>query len=152
MKPLIVLVAVFIVAAVAIRLIEKEHHPFLAARIAMTGMLFFTAIGHFTFTKGMVMMIPPFIPSKVVVVYLTGVLEVVLGAGLLVPSVKIYAGYSLILFFVLLLPANIYAAINHVDFQKATFDGNGPLYLWFRVPLQVIFIAWTYLSAIKVHS
>jgi uncharacterized membrane protein len=48
----------------------------------------------------------------------------------------------LILLFLIMLPANIEAARKRVDFQKATFDGKGPAYLWFRIPLQCFFIAW----------
>jgi uncharacterized membrane protein len=38
----------------------------------MCVMLFFTAIGHFEFTKGMVMMIPSMIPLKTEIIYFTG--------------------------------------------------------------------------------
>jgi uncharacterized membrane protein len=113
-------------------------------------MLFFTAIGHFAFTKGMTLMIPSFVPMKMELVYLTGALEVLLGIGLLIPDLRIYCAWSLVVFFILLLPANINAAIKHIDYQKGTYDGSGTPYLWFRVPLQLLFIAWVYLSAIKM--
>jgi uncharacterized membrane protein len=113
-------------------------------------MLLFTAIGHFAFTKGMSMMIPSIVPFKTELVYLTGVLEILFGIGLLIPSLRMYSGWALIIFFMLLLPANINAAINHIDYQKGTFDGTGVSYLWFRVPLQILFIVWTYLCAIKI--
>ena len=45
--------------------------------------------------------------------------------------------------------ANIYAAAHEVDYQNATFDGPGMNYLWLRVPLQILFIAWAYVFAIK---
>ena len=115
----------------------------------MSVMLVFTAIGHFAFTKGMAMMIPDFMPYKTEVVYLTGVIEIIAAVGLLIPSSRVWTGWALILFFILLLPGNIKAAIDHVDYQKATLDGSGPTYLWFRIPLQLLFIAWTYLSAIR---
>jgi len=40
------------------------------------------------------------------------------------------AGWLLIAFFILLVPANIYAAVKRVDFQKANFEGAGLKYLW----------------------
>jgi len=46
------------------------------------------------------------------------------------------------------LPANINAARKHTDFQKATNEGNGMIYLWFRIPLQVLFIAWVFYFSI----
>jgi uncharacterized membrane protein len=56
--------------------------------------------------------------------------------------VRVSAAVFLIFFFVILLPANIYAAMKGVDYQKGSYGGNGLTYLWFRVPLQLLFIAW----------
>ncbi|MFN3848119.1 MAG: hypothetical protein ACK4NY_01765 [Spirosomataceae bacterium] len=149
MKPLVVLVSVFLVSIFVIKLTTRNYDVYLSARIGMCGMLIFTAIGHFTFTKGMALMIPPMIPLKTEIIYFTGFLEILLGICLLIPRLSIYSGWILIAFFILLLPANIYASIKHIDYQKATFDGNGLDYLWFRIPLQFLFIAWTYFSTIK---
>lgn len=149
MKPLIVLPSVFLVSIFIIKLITQKYDLLLSARIGMCAMLFFTAIGHFAFTKGMTMMIPPVIPLKTAIIYLTGLLEILLGICLLVPRLTTYTGWVLIAFFLLLLPANIYAAIKHIDYQKGNFEGNGLSYLWFRIPLQILFIVWTYLSSIK---
>lgn len=149
MKPLIVLLASFIVATIVIRLIKNEYDFAFSARIAMCIMLCFTAVGHFAFTKGMSMMIPPFVPFRTGVVLLTGVLEIVMGIGLLIPRLQVLSGWALIAFLVLMLPGNVYAAMHNIDFQKGTFDGPGLSYLWFRIPLQVIFIGWVYLSSVK---
>ncbi|GAA4884107.1 membrane protein [Flaviramulus aquimarinus] len=113
-------------------------------------MLVFTAIGHFVFTKGMSMMIPEFIPFKEKFVYITGVFEILLAIGLLIPNLKVISGWTLIIFLLLMLPANIYASINNLNYQKGTFDGNGLAYLWFRIPLQILFIIWTYISTIRI--
>ncbi|MPR33115.1 DoxX family protein [Salmonirosea aquatica] len=150
MKPLVVLLVVFVLAVVAVQLITQQFDLSLAARIAMCAMLFFTAVGHFAFTKGMILMMPSVIPFKKELVYLTAVLEILLGIGLLIPDFTVYAAWALIAFFVLLLPANINAAIKHVDHEKGTYAGKGVSYLWFRVPLQLLFIGWTYFSSIKI--
>ena len=150
MKPFFVLLVVFAISVFAIKLVTRKYDFPLSARIALCAMLSFTAMGHFLYTKGMTMMIPNFIPFKTEVIYFTGVLEILLGICLLIPSVRLYAGWILILFFILLLPANIKASMENLDYQKGTFDGNGLSYLWFRVPLQILFIAWTYLSLIKI--
>lgn len=114
----------------------------------MAIMLLFTSVAHFAFNKGMAMMLPPVIPSRQLIVYVTGVLEIILAIGLLIPSLQVAAGWITILFFIVLLPANIYAASNYVNYEKASRDGKGPAYLWLRVPMQVLFIAWMYFSAI----
>lgn len=115
----------------------------------MSAMLVFTLIGHFVFVQGMTMMIPGFVPFKKQIVCFTGVFEIAAAIGLLIPKLQIMTAWLLLLFFVLILPANIQAAIKKIDYQKAATDGNGLSYLWFRVPLQILFIAWVYLFAIR---
>jgi uncharacterized membrane protein len=149
MAPLLVLLAAFVIAVFAIKIIRKNYDIALAARIAMSVMLLFTSTGHFAYTNGMTMMMPDFIPFKTQIVYFTGVIEILAAIGLQIPRLKVLTAWFLILFFILLLPANINAAIKHVDFQKGTFEGKGTNYLWFRVPLQILFIAWTYISTIR---
>lgn len=149
MKPLIVLLSVFLISLLTTKFVRGHYDVALSGRIAMSAMLVFTAIGHFAFTDGMVMMLPDFIPFKTEVVYFTGIIEIAAALGLLIPHLRIITAWLLIVFFILILPANIYAAIKQVDYQKATFDGNGLSYLWFRIPLQILFMVWTYFSAIK---
>ena len=149
MAPLLVLLLTFVIAVFTIRIIRKRHNIALAARIAMSVMLLFTAVGHFAFTRGMTMMLPDYIPYKTQMVYFTGIVEILAAIGLQVPKVRVLTAWLLIVFFILVLPANIYAALNHIDYQKGTYEGKGTPYLWFRVPLQILFIIWTYLSSIK---
>ncbi|MCG1037670.1 DoxX family protein [Polaribacter sargassicola] len=149
MKPLIVLFSSFIISLFVIKIIKKEFDISLSARIAISIMFLFTAIAHFFYTKGMSMMIPKIIPYKQGLVYLTGVLEILLALSLLIPKFKEISAWILIILLILMLPANIYAAIHNVNYQKGTFDGNGINYLWFRIPLQILFIFWIYLCSIK---
>jgi uncharacterized membrane protein len=149
MKPLIVLVVVFAIALFTIRMVRGIYDFALAGRIAMSVMLLFTAMGHFKFGEGMSMMLPDFIPHRIKLVHLTGLFEILAAIGLLLPDFKTITGWLLIAFFVLVLPANIYAALKHVHYQKATFDGPGLVYLWFRIPLQFLFILWVYVTCIK---
>ena len=149
MEPLIVLLTTFIISLFAVKLIHAEYKFALPGRIAMSAMLVFTSIGHFLYTNGMAMMMPDFIPYKTEMVYFTGVIEIAAAIGLHISRLRVLTAWLLILFFVLILPANIKASVDHVDYQKATFDGNGLAYLWFRIPLQILFIVWTYLCAIK---
>src|SRR5690625_6873527 len=116
----------------------------------MSAMLLFTAIGHFAFTKGMSMMLPDFIPFKTETVYLTGDIEIAAAIGLFIPNFRGVTAWLLIVFLIFILPANIFAAINYIDYQKETFDSHGLTYLWFRFSLQVMLIVWIYLSTFKV--
>lgn len=149
MKPLIILFSVFGLALLATKIFSGNIQFVLSGRIAMSAMLLFTAIGHFAFTKGMSLMLPGFIPFKAETIFLTGIIEIAAAIGLLIPNLRIVTGWLLIFFFILILPANIYAAVKNVDYQRGTFEGNGISYLWFRIPLQIVFIVWTYLAAIR---
>jgi uncharacterized membrane protein len=152
MKPLLVLLSVFVVAVVVLKIVKHKHNLPLAARIAMSFMLIFTAIGHFTFTKGMTMMLPDFIPFKIAVVYGTGLIEIAAAIGLLIPGFRVVTAWLLILFFMLIIPANIEAALENINIETGNLDGSGTSYLWFRIPLQLLFIVWTYLSAIRIYA
>jgi uncharacterized membrane protein len=146
MKPLIVLLVAFVFAFFAIKIFEQRNDYAWAARIAMLWMLVFTAIGHFAFPKGMAMMLPDFIPFKLPVVYATGIIEIAAAIGLQIPAMISTTGFWLTIFFILILPANIYAAMKHVDYQKANNEGKGLQYLLFRIPAQIFYIGWVYFS------
>jgi len=115
----------------------------------MSCMLVFTAIGHFIYTHGMSLMLPSFLPFRHEVIYLTGIIELCAAIGLLIPRLQHLTAWLLIIFFILILPANIHAAINNIDFQTGNNNGQGMAYLWFRVPLQILFIWWTYYFGIR---
>lgn len=142
MKPLFVLILAFIVTLLCIHFISGGWNYILSGNIALAVMLVFTAIGHFVYSEGMALMMPNFIPAKKTMVYLTGVMEILFAAGLCITSARRLAADLLILFFLIVLPANINAAQKSVDYQKATFDGRGVGYLWLRIPMQVFFILW----------
>ena len=148
MKPLFVLIGTFILSCLLFYIITQDANLFLGGRIAMCVMLIFTSIAHFVFYKGMMMMLPQFVPFKKAVIYLTGIIEIAGGICLLIPATQYVAAVLLFAFFILLLPANIFAAYKKVNLEKATYNGNGLTYLWFRVPLQILFIAWVWYFAI----
>lgn len=149
MEPLFILIITFILTLVIVRGIKKRWMYSFAGRLAMSVMLLFTGVGHFMYPDGMALMLPEFIPFKKELIYLTGVIEIAAAAGLLIARLKRLTAWLLIIFFIVILPANINAAIHHVNLKTTAFDGKGPGYLWFRVPLQILFIAWVYYAGIK---
>lgn len=152
MKPLIVLISVFIIGLFIIKLRTKKIEWKLAGTLAMSGMLMFTAVAHFVFTDGMTQMIPDFFPFKMELVYLTGVLEMLFAAGLIIPKTRTITGWALIVFFLAILPANIKASMEHINYQTGELDGNGIEYLWFRIPLQLLYIVWVFFTTIKDYK
>ncbi|MHA4810156.1 DoxX family protein [Flavitalea flava] len=151
MKPLVVLLTVFAIAFFSGKITGYHLSLTLSGNIAMSAMLILTASGHFAFTEGMIMMVPDIIPCRKFVVYASGVLEGLAAVGLLIPAVRHLTGWVLLAFFIFVLPVNIYAASSRVNYQNASFTGPGPSYLWFRVPLQVLFIAWIFFFSIHPY-
>ena len=142
MKPLFVLLVSFGIAFILIKITGGYWNFISAGNISMSLMLLFTAIGHFKFPKGMTMMMPDVVPFKKQLVLFTGFIEIAAAIGLAIPATRHITSVLLIIFFILILPANINAAIKKVDYEKGTYDGEGIKYLWIRVPLQVFFILW----------
>lgn len=106
------------------------------------GLLFiFTGVGHFVQTGPMAQMLPEFVPSRVALVYLTGILEFVIAAGFFVPATRRIAGWGAAAVLVLFFPANIYAAFAHVPVGGHAW---GPVYLLIRAPLQAAIVAWAW--------
>lgn len=149
MKPLIVLLSVFVIALLTIRIITKSWNYQQAARFGLSAMLLLSALGHFIYVEGMTMMIPEVIPFKLSIVYATGVLEILFAVALFVPALKVFTAWTIVVFLILILPMNIYAAYYKVDISSATYNGNGLNYLWFRIPLQLLFIFWAYFLTLK---
>lgn len=152
MKPLLVLLGIFSIGMIIKSLLKRKRPSSLQiARWAMGCMLLFTGAAHFAYTEGMAEMLADWIPFRMCLVYITGILEVIGAIGLMISSSSKITGICLMLFLLLVFPANIYAAIHNIDPITGMADGHGIEYLFFRVPLQLFFILWIYISAVKPH-
>lgn len=149
MKPFFVLIACFGLGCLFKYFINDSADIYTVGKIALTVMLFFTAAGHFKFKKGMAMMLPLFVPAKSLIIIATGLFEILLAIAIHITVVQVASGWLLVAMFIFFLPANIYAASRHLDYEKGTYDGKGLLYLWFRIPFQLFLIGWTYYSVIS---
>jgi uncharacterized membrane protein len=149
MKPLLVLFISFSLSILISKLFFSKSNIFLSGKIAFAIMFIFTAIGHFIFTNGMSKMVPNFIPNKTFIVYATGIIEIIFAIGLLIPKYQKHAAIAIVIFLLLMTPANIKAASNSLNYQTGEQNGNGINYLWFRVPLQIFFILWVLFFTFK---
>ncbi len=147
MAPLIILFVTFgITYAVDRSLLGKRLGIALIGRISMAAMLLATGISHFTSTEAMVQMMPDAIPLKREAVYFTGICELLAIPGLLWKKSARLTAVLLIVFFIAILPANIVGSFKHVDLGGMEF---GPVYLFFRIPLQIFFIAWVWYFGVR---
>lgn len=106
----------------------------------------FFGIGHFAQTEAMVAMLPEIVPARRPRVLLTGLLEIALAIGFLLPKTRKIAGLAAIAVLIGFFPANIYAAFNHTGMGGHVW---GPEYLLIRLPLQVLLVAWTWTFVVR---
>lgn len=146
MAPLIFLLATFLILYLADRfLLGGRLGLSFIGRAAMALMLIVTGVSHFTNTAEMTAMMPDAMPAKREMIYFTGVCELLAVVGLLWNKTARLASIMLIIFFVLILPANIAGSLKSVQFAGMEY---GPLYLLIRIPMQIFFICWVWFFGI----
>lgn len=115
-------------------------------RYSMSIMLVFFGFSHFFMPEDLMAMIPPIFPFPLLIVYVTGVMEIVFAILLLFRKTYAKTGILLILYFLCVWPANIYNALNTVDIPGG-IEQYIPYYHWIRVILiQPFFMGWTWWS------
>lgn len=102
--------------------------------------LFFFAAGitHFTHDDNFAAIVPPLLPFKYLIVWITGVMEIIFAAGLLWPKFRQKTGIWLSLYLLAVLPANIYMALAGISFDGTQLSHTA---LWIRVAMQFPLIA-----------
>ena len=106
----------------------------------------FTGVGHFVKTEPMSEMLPPWMPSRISLVYVTGLIEIAAAVTVLVPRRRPMVGWFLIVLLFCFLPVNIYAAVKEIGLGGHQW---GPMYLLIRIPLQAILIGWIWWFAVR---
>jgi uncharacterized membrane protein len=117
--------------------------------IGLVALFLFTASGHFIAPQPMAEMLPPFVPGRLPLIYLTGLLEIALALGIALPATRRTAGLAAIAVLILFFPANVYAAFAQVEMGGHAW---GPVYLLIRAPLQGLLIAWTWWFAVRANA
>ena len=103
--------------------------------------LFYIMAGtnHFINPDWYVRIVPPILPFKTAIVYISGILEIILGSLLIFPKTRFIAGWGLIILLVAVYPANIYVALTNGEAMDIT-----PLIAWGRLPFQFVLIGFAY--------
>ena len=103
--------------------------------------LFYIMAGtnHFINLDWYVRIVPPILPFKTAIVYISGILEIILGSLLIFPKTRFIAGWGLIILLVAVYPANIYVALTNGEAMDTT-----PMIAWGRLPFQFVFIGLAY--------
>ena len=103
--------------------------------------IFYVGVGikHFTNPMWFIKIVPPILPYKLSLVYISGFFEILFGILILFPTTRYIAAWGLIFLLIAVFPANIYLAITTGAALNTT-----PLVAWGRLPFQFIFIAIAY--------
>lgn len=109
--------------------------------------LFFIYFGidHFINPEFYLSIMPPAFPLHVEAVYISGFFEILGGISVLIAPLRKIAGWGLVALLICVYPANIYMAITPEAFPEISIG-----LLYFRLPLQFLFIYWAY-SATRPH-
>jgi uncharacterized membrane protein len=114
-------------------------------RTSSSVMLLFTGSSHFSSMRDdFVAMLPEPVPKDVRVIYLTGLAEIAGAIGLLIPNTRRAAGVALVVQLAAMFPANVNAALKGIPLR-----GKPPTTLWLRAPMQLLYIALIWLTAIS---
>jgi uncharacterized membrane protein len=124
---------------------SKEHSTttmpsFKTVTKVIFGLLFIAAgVNHFVDTPFYMSIMPPYLPWHYTLVIVSGVAEIILGIGLLIPKFNRPAAWGIIALLIAVFPANI-----HMATHPELYPTIPTIALWIRLPLQVLLILWAY--------
>ena len=114
--------------------------------LVILGLFYVVAgINHFRSPLSYVAIMPPYIPWPLVMIYISGVAEILGGIGVLVPDgfvfprMRAFAAWGLVLMLIAVLPVHINMCLHPEQFPGV------PLWaIWLRLPLQLPLILWAW--------
>ena len=111
-----------------------------ASLIIMVLILFVAGVVHLASPSIFIKAMPDYIPYHTTLIYITGVIELILGIGLLLKRFRKLSAFALMTYFVAILPAHFHMALNDIPM----FGYDSPYVLWGRTAFQLVFIYWAY--------
>ncbi len=114
-------------------------NPLLIHILALIYGIPFILIGieHFKEPQKFVDIVPKYMPFALFLVYLTGVMEILVGLGIIYPDTREITGRLTVLFLLAIYPANFNMWINDVPFNGTRLTTQGHL---FRLSVQILLI------------
>ena len=110
--------------------------------VLITGLVFVVAgILHFVMPQFYMAIMPRDLPSRLLLVYVSGVFEILGGLGLLLPATRTAAAIGLILLLLAVLPANV-EMLRLAQARNASTAFQAAC--WLRLPLQFLLIWWVW--------
>ena len=110
-----------------------------ATKIIFTVFFVAAGINHFLDPAFYENITPPYLPWPHALVIISGVAEIVLGLGLLIPRLSQLSAWGIIALLIAVFPANIHMAIHPELYPTIPIAA-----LWLRLPLQGLLVLWAY--------
>jgi uncharacterized membrane protein len=111
------------------------------ALLLLTLFFVYAGVSHFTRPEPFEAIVPRWLPAPLLLVYVSGVVEILGGLGVLLPLTRALAGWGLVALLVAVFPANLQMA---VDAERWAADGIPSWALYVRLPLQLVLIVWAW--------
>jgi uncharacterized membrane protein len=122
------------------RLLRRLKLPLL---YVMGPMYVVAGVLHFVVPELYVQIVPPVFPAALALVYLSGLAEIAVGIGLLLPRTRRYGAWATVALLVAIFPANVYMATHGVVIEGLPGGGDPSAAVrWGRLPLQGVLILW----------
>jgi uncharacterized membrane protein len=108
------------------------------ARLVLSALFVAAGVAHFRNPDPFVRIVPPMLPAPYVLVYVSGIFEILGGVGMLFEPIRAIAGWGLVALLLAVFPANVYMAVSGI---KIGGFPSEPWMAWARLPLQFVLIA-----------
>jgi uncharacterized membrane protein len=114
----------------------------------ITGIIFITAgINHFIIPNFYMEIMPPYLPYPLMLIYLSGVAEVICGILLIISKTRKIGAWLTIALLIAIFPANIQMSIDELNNAGVLFYAS-----IVRLPLQFLLIYWVYRFTKEIKS
>lgn len=105
----------------------------------MASLYLAAGINHFINPRLYMRIIPRVLPNPELINWASGLAEIILAIGLVIPATRIYSAWGIIILLILVFPANIY----HLT-SSTPGVGLPTWILWLRLPMQGLLIWWAW--------
>jgi uncharacterized membrane protein len=100
---------------------------------------FGAGVMHFVRPEFYLKLMPPYLPWHLPLVYISGVIEMALAVGIMIPKFTRLSAWGIIALLIAVFPANIHLALH-----PEIFPNYSPWVSLVRLPLQGVLILWAY--------
>ena len=104
--------------------------------------LFYMGVGlaHFISPEKFLLIMPPYLPYHLELIYISGFIEILLGVLLLIKRWRVFAGVGLIILLISVFPANIYLYSSDIarDAYGQISKSDALIRMFFQLPLVMI--------------